>query len=287
MNWDSPEISSLIKEALQEDLGPGDITSAVIIPENAEASAVFLAKQAGTLAGLPLLKRIFLQLDPHVTSSELLVDGSRFVAGSVLCKISGNARALLGGERVALNLLQRLTGIATQTSEFVDLASPHGISILDTRKTTPLFRKLEKYAVQMGGAVNHRFGLFDGVMVKDNHLQLEPDFKKILERFKTQGYPAEKVEIEVTSAKMLLRGIEAGVVWFLLDNMSPSEIRECVKWKRPGMRYEVSGGVSRSNFEEFLIRGVDAISIGALTHSVKSADISMEFEAHTGSAKAQ
>lgn len=279
MDWDSPEVKSLLERSLQEDIGPGDITSRVMIPDDAQAAGNLLAKQAGTLAGIPLVRRIFLQLDPDCRVQELLTDGTRFESGTVLCKIHGKASALLAGERVALNLLQRLTGIATETSEFVDLASPLGISILDTRKTTPLFRELEKYAVRIGGGSNHRFGLFDGVLVKDNHLKIESDFAKILARFRAQGFPPEKVEIEVTSVQMLTKAIQAGALWFLLDNMSPSEINECVKHKQTQMRYEISGGISRDNFEQFLIPGVDAISIGALTHSVKSADISMEFEA--------
>lgn len=279
MDWDSPEVKSLLERSLQEDIGPGDITSRVMIADDAQAAAKLLARQAGTLAGIPLVRRIFLQLDPDCRVQELLTDGTRFESGTVLCKIHGKASALLAGERLALNLLQRLTGIATQTSEFVDLASPLGISILDTRKTTPLFRELEKYAVRMGGGSNHRFGLFDGVLVKDNHLQIESDFAKILARFRAQGFSPEKVEIEVTSVQMLTKAIEAGALWFLLDNMSPSEIKECVMHKQTNMRYEISGGISGNNFEQFLIPGVDAISIGALTHSVKSADISMEFEA--------
>jgi nicotinate-nucleotide pyrophosphorylase (carboxylating) len=279
MDWDSPKVKSLLQQSLQEDIGGGDITSRAIIPDDAQASATLLSKESGTLAGIPLVHRIFSILDSNSRVEDLVLDGSRFNAGTVLCRIEGKAAALLAGERLALNLVQRLTGIATQTSHFVDLARPLGISILDTRKTTPLFREFEKYAVKMGGGTNHRFGLFDGVLIKDNHLQIEPDFGRILAKFKAQGFPPEKIEIEVTTIQMLVRGIAAGALWFLLDNMTPQEIKEAVKLKKNNMRYEVSGGVSLENFNQYLIPGIDAISIGALTHSVKSADISMEFEA--------
>jgi nicotinate-nucleotide pyrophosphorylase (carboxylating) len=175
-------------------------------------------------------------------------------------------------------LMQRLSGIATQTAAYVALAAPFGIRVLDTRKTTPLLRVLEKYAVKMGGGQNHRIGLYDGILVKDNHLKLEPDFKKILEKFQEKGFPPEKVEIEITSIEMLKNASDSGALWFLLDNMRPSMIRKCVKLKRVQMFYEVSGGISPLNFANYLIRGVDAISIGGLTHSVKSLDISMEME---------
>jgi len=190
--------------------------------------------------------------------------------------LRGNATALLAGERVALNFLQRLCGIATQTSKYAIQAAPFGIFVLDTRKTTPLFRSLEKYAVKTGGGKNHRIGLYDAVLVKDNHLKLEPDFRTILRKFQAAGFPAEKVEVEVTSLEMLQSAMEAGAVYFLLDNMSPEVISDCIEIKKSGMFYEVSGGVTPENFSNYLIRGIDAISIGGLTHSVKSLDISME-----------
>lgn len=280
MNWESPEITSIIEQSLREDIGSGDITSQVLFPDPPQASAVLISKQPGVLAGLPLVSRIFRMLDPDVRVSEYLSDGAMVAVGSRICEVQGKVTAMLSGERLALNFLQRLCGIATQTAEFVRLAGPCGISVLDTRKTTPMLRGLEKYAVRMGGGVNHRFGLYDAVLVKDNHLEVERDFHNLYRLFREKGFEPCRVEVEVTSAEMLKRAMEAGGQWFLLDNMTPDEIRRCVALKQPGMKYEVSGGVSKENFSSYLIPGVDAISIGALTHSVRSLDISMEFLPH-------
>lgn len=276
--WDSPEICFIIDSALAEDLGSGDITTRTLFPDPPILSARFLAKEDGILAGIPLILRIFRRLDPGCRFESDFEDGQPVTKGTHFGRITGTADALLQGERLTLNLLQRLSGIATKTATYVALAAPSGIKVLDTRKTTPLLRPLEKYAVRMGGGSNHRSGLYDGILVKDNHLKLQPDFKKILDMFVAKGYPPEKVEIEVTSIEMLKKAMDAGGRWFLLDNMRPSLIRKCVKIKRPSMTYEVSGGISSKTFVKYLIRGVDAISIGGLTHSVKSLDISLEME---------
>jgi nicotinate-nucleotide pyrophosphorylase (carboxylating) len=278
LDWESPEVSAILDRALAEDLGSGDITSSTLFPEPPVISAYFLAKEDGIVAGIPLVSRIFMRLDSHSSVEEYFADGQAVIAGTTLCRVRGTANALLAGERLTLNLMQRLSGIATQTAAYVALAAPFGIRILDTRKTTPLLRVFEKYAVKMGGGHNHRIGLYDGILVKDNHLKLEPDFKKILEKFHQKGFAPEKVEVEVTSPEMLKSAMDSGALWFLLDNMKPSLIRKCVKLKRRNTFYEVSGGISPRNFANYLIRGVDAISIGGLTHSVKSLDISMEME---------
>lgn len=278
MNWDSKEINDLIDRALQEDVGSGDITTVTLVPKSLRSSAVYVAKQSGVLAGLPLIPRIFRKLDPDIQVDELMKDGDLFEINAQLCRISGETSAILTGERVSLNLLQRLCGIASKTAQYVKLARPFGIKILDTRKTTPLLRSLEKYAVTAGGGTNHRIGLFDAVMVKDNHLKIQPDFREVLHRFERAGFPADKVEIEVETPSMLRNAIESGARWFLLDNMSPEQIKECVKLKKVGMFYEVSGGIGEKNFSDYLIPGVDAISIGGLTHSVESTDISMEID---------
>jgi nicotinate-nucleotide pyrophosphorylase (carboxylating) len=278
MNWDSEDIRDLLNRALREDIGTGDVTTSVLVPENLNSSATFIAKQAGVLAGLPLVSRIFRILDPTSKVQNALQEGTEFPSGTQLCHVTARARAILTGERVALNLLQRLCGIATVTSKYVRLARPHGIQILDTRKTTPMLRALEKYAVHVGGGTNHRIGLYDGVMVKDNHLKVERDFAKVLQHFKEHGRTPEEVEIEVDSPAMLQEAIDAGGRWFLLDNMTPNQIRECVKIKQPGIKYEISGGITDSNLPEYLIKGVDAISVGGLTHSVRSLDISMKID---------
>jgi nicotinate-nucleotide pyrophosphorylase (carboxylating) len=277
MDWDSPEISSIIDRALEEDLGKGDVTSRVLIPEDRKGKAVFVAKERGILAGFPLIPRIFLRLDSSIRMEAFVAEGSKLKKGSEIAELEGSAIALLAGERLALNFLQRLSGIATQTARFAALAAPFGIAVLDTRKTTPLLRTLEKYAVRTGGGKNHRAGLYDAVLVKDNHLCIRPDFKTVLDAFRAQGYPPERVEIEVTDPAMLQKAIRAGGRYFLLDNMPAANIRKCIKLKKAGMFFEVSGGINTRSFPKYLIRGIDAISIGALTHSVKSLDISLEF----------
>jgi nicotinate-nucleotide pyrophosphorylase (carboxylating) len=278
LNWDGPEISEILDRALAEDLGAGDITTSTLVVDPPILTAHFLAKQDGVLAGMPLIPRIFCRLDPASNFEASHQDGQAITNGTILGRIKGRADALLAGERLALNLLQRLSGIATKTSTYAALAAPYKIRVMDTRKTTPLLRLLEKYAVAMGGGVNHRTGLFDGILVKDNHLKLQPDFNQILESFISKGYPAEKVEVEVISLEMLKTAMKAGIQFFLLDNMPPTMIRKCVKIKRSNMTYEVSGGITSRNFVKYLIRGVDAISIGGLTHSVRSLDISMEID---------
>jgi nicotinate-nucleotide pyrophosphorylase (carboxylating) len=277
-DWDAPAVTKFIQRAIAEDLGPGDITSQTLFPEPPMISAHFLAKEPGILAGLPLVSRIFQRLDPNSKFEVLAAEGQAIAMGTLLARVTGKADAVLAGERVSLNLLQRLSGVATQTAIYAALAASFEIKVLDTRKTTPLMRIFEKYAVQMGGGTNHRTGLYDGILVKDNHLKLQPDFKKILEAFASKGFRPEHVEIEVTSLEMLKRAMDAGAVWLLLDNMRPSTIRKCVKIKRSNMTFEVSGGITPRNFANYLIRGVDAISIGAITHSVKSLDLSLEME---------
>ena len=277
MEWDSEEINSLIDQALAEDLGSGDLTSNILFPSPPNISAVFLAKEKGILAGLPLVGKIFSRLDRRCKIQYHFRDGNRLSVADTICKLTGPATALLAGERLALNFVQRLSGIATQTGRYVRLAAPKGIQVLDTRKTTPLLRQLEKYAVTQGGGTNHRTGLYDGILVKDNHLKLQPGFVTILKSFRNAGYLPGQIELEVTNFKMLKQAIDAGGCWFLLDNMSPSMIRRCVAIKKPHMRYEVSGGITVKNFPSYLIQGVDAISIGELTHSAKALDISMEF----------
>lgn len=276
MNWDSDQIRELIENALNEDIGTGDITTNTLVPESRISSAIFIAKQPGVLAGLPLVQRIFLKLDRSSEYVPMLNEGEHFENGTHLCRIHASTRSLLSGERVALNFLQRMCGIATLSASYAGQARPFGIAVLDTRKTTPLLRVLEKYAVQAGGGTNHRMALYDAVMVKDNHLQVEPDFQRIIMKFESQGMNADQVEIEVVNAEMLANAIHSGAKWFLLDNMTPDQIRECIRMKQPGMKFEVSGGINAENFGEYLIPGVDAISIGALTHSVQSIDISME-----------
>jgi nicotinate-nucleotide pyrophosphorylase (carboxylating) len=278
MEWDSPEVADIVSRALHEDIGAGDITSRWLIPEDHQTRAVFLAKQHGVLAGLPLLPLIFQRLDPDILIELSLQDGSAAMPGASIARIAGNTRAILEGERVALNLLQRLSGIATQTAGFVAIAAASGVAVLDTRKTTPLLRILEKYAVVVGGGQNNRIGLFDRILVKDNHLRVQSDFTALLDAFRKGGYNPEVVQVEVTSLEMLKKAMDAGVVWFLLDNMTPALIRRCVKIKRNNVTYEVSGGITAKNFAHYVIPGVDGISIGALTHSVKSMDISLEFD---------
>ena len=194
MNWDSEEMTLILSQALTEDLGEGDITGITIVPPDRSGNADFLAKEAGVMAGFPLVQRIFTRLDSRCRVQQLCAEGQAFEAGAILGTVQGPARALLAGERVSLNFLQRLCGIASRTAEYVRIAAPHGIGILDTRKTTPLLRALEKYAVKMGGGSNHRMGLYDAPMVKDNHLQIQPDFGAVLAAFARAGFRQNRLK---------------------------------------------------------------------------------------------
>ncbi len=270
------QIDAMIDIALKEDIGEVDITTEITIPAGVNAIGEFAAKDEGIICGLPVAKRIFEKLDREVKVYLRKKDGQVMQHGDVLATVKGKARAILAGERTALNFLQRLSGIATATKKFVDIAKPRNITILDTRKTTPGLRIFEKYAVLMGGGQNHRMGLYDAVLIKDNHLQVVDirDAAKNMRRWIPRNM---KVEIEIDDLLLLDEAIEARPDIIMLDNMTPEMIDKAVEKIKGRVKIEVSGGVNLDNIKELVKRKVDYISIGSITHSPKALDISFNF----------
>lgn len=270
------EIDALIDLALKEDLPEGDITSESIIPLTSESRAVLVAKEKGILAGIRVAARVFERIDPAVFFQVLKKDGSPVDVGNLLAELSGSSISLLKGERTALNFVQRLSGIATQTAQFVKLLEGSGTKVLDTRKTTPGLRMLEKYAVKQGGGENHRMSLSDMVLIKDNHLRLVSSIAEAVGRARKKIKPGIKIEVETTNLQQVKEAVESGADMIMLDNMSITEIKECVTWVRGRVPLEVSGKVDHRLAGEYSALGVDYVSIGSLTHSFRSLDISME-----------
>ncbi len=276
----SEEVIEFLRRALEEDIHTVDITTESIIPPHKTSKAIIRAKSDMILAGLPFAEEIFRLLDPQVDIRRFFNDGNHIKEGETIVHILGNTRALLKGERVALNLLQRLSGIATLTSRFVDVVKGKDVKILDTRKTTPGMRYLEKYAVRMGGGYNHRFGLYDGIIIKDNHIRACGGIRESLKRIKDNlPHHLLKIEVEVKDLDELRIAIEQGVDVIMLDNMNIEEIKEAVTLIRKSGRnilIEVSGNVNFENIKSIADTGVDLISIGMLTHSAPAVDISMK-----------
>ncbi|MEO0098688.1 MAG: carboxylating nicotinate-nucleotide diphosphorylase [candidate division WOR-3 bacterium] len=271
-----PEIKKLIRKALEEDIGRGDWTSEYLLKGEERCRAVIRAKEGGVLAGIEICQLVFKSLDKDIVFRPKKRDGEEFKKGEVLAVIKGKAKAILSAERVALNFLQRMCGIATLTRKFVEKTRGTKAKIMDTRKTTPLLRILEKYAVKVGGGKNHRFGLFDMILIKDNHLKLVKGIEEALARVERRNKKGLPVEIEVKNLKEFLIAQKVGAELIMLDNMSLKEIREAVKRKRPGVKLEVSGGVNLKNVRAIAKTGVDYISVGSLTHSFKAIDISLD-----------
>ena len=276
------QLNTLIDTAIDEDIGGGDITSESLIPETLRAKTTILAKADGVLAGVDLAKLVFIKIDSDLKFKVLLKDGVKLKPGDIIATVTGNARSILKAERLALNFLQKLSGIATQTAEYVARIEDLPVDILDTRKTTPGMRLLEKYAVSMGGGRNHRFNLSDGVLIKDNHLATlrahGMTLKEIVAKAKANAPKGIKVEVEVTNLKEVEEAVSARADIIMFDNMSPAQMRRAVK-KVPARIYtEASGGITLKNVRAVAETGVNFISVGALTHSAKALDISLEFE---------
>ena len=261
-----------VERWLAEDVGEGDLTSLTVVDEDATCSARILAKEAGVLCGLPVAADVFDRLG--ATLEPLAADGDSVQPGPV-AQVDGPAWSVLAGERLALNVLGRLSGIATLTRRYVDAVEGTGAVILDTRKTTPGLRALEKHAVACGGGRNHRLGLYDGILIKDNHLRLAGSLGAAVERAKTAGVP---VEVECDTLDQVHNALAAQADSILLDNMSSAELREAVELAGGRVRLEASGGVTLETVRAIAETGVDFISVGALTHSARSLDVSMEVE---------
>jgi nicotinate-nucleotide pyrophosphorylase (carboxylating) len=268
----------LVRRALAEDIGASDVTTQATIDPGQRARAVVLVKSRCVIAGLDVACEAFRQLDPDVRIRLDRTDGTPCDPGVEVAEVVGRAAALLTAERTALNFLQRLTGVATLTHQFVERAAGR-ITVLDTRKTTPLMRTLEKYAVRAGGGTNHRFGLHDGVLVKDNHIRLAGGVSNaVAKASRSADAGGYSVEVEAQSLEQVDDALAAGADIVLLDNLSTSEIVEAVRRCRGRAKTEISGGVTLSRMEELAATGADFVSIGALTHSVPAADLSLEIE---------
>ena len=274
---------SLIKTALAEDIGSGDATTLATVPENTKVTGVLLAKENCVCAGLVVAQKVFHELDKNIRFKPLVKEGEYCLKGTLLAEITGDAQSILTGERTALNYLQRISGIATITHKYVEQTKGSKTRILDTRKTTPGLRMLEKYAVAMGGGTNHRFGLFDRVMIKDNHREMASmngpgGITRSVEACRKK-YPSLEVEVEADTLEEVQEAADAGADYILLDNMSNDEVKQAVKIIRGRSQVEVSGGITIDRIPSLsTIEGVDFISVGALTHSVRSTDISLDIQ---------
>lgn len=276
------EIQQAVKFALTEDIGSGDVTTLATVPEETSAAAVMRAREPLVVAGLALAEAAFRQMSDAVQISGVMQDGRRAVSGNVLLQISGPARALLSAERVALNFVQRLSGVATLTAQFVEAIHGTNAKILDTRKTTPGWRRLEKYAVTCGGGQNHRLGLFDMVLIKDNHLaalrNASPNAITAAVKSARSKYPNLKVEVEADTLEQVEQAVAAGADFVLLDNMNLNQLRQAVEKCRGHAKTEASGGVNLATVRAIAETGVDFISVGALTHSARAVDIGLDFQ---------
>ncbi|MBI4267403.1 MAG: carboxylating nicotinate-nucleotide diphosphorylase [Chloroflexi bacterium] len=276
------KFSKVIDLALAEDLGQGDVTSEALISPGLEGKASILVKAGGILAGIEVARVTFLRVDPLLKVEVLIQDGAKVKPGDIAAVVSGRLISILKAERTAINFLQRLSGIASQTAQYVEAIRGCRAIITDTRKTTPGLRVLEKYAVRLGGGQNHRFHLGDGVLIKDNHLAAlratGMSLKDIVSRARQNAPQGLRVEVEVTTASDAQEVAEAGADIIMLDNMSPDEMRRVISLLPPGFKTEASGGITLANVQEVAMTGVNIISIGALTHSPKALDISLEFE---------
>jgi len=272
------EIEHVIRQALAEDMPSGDITTEAIIPPEARVKAIILAKEKGILAGIDVARKVFELLDPSIEFLKEKEDGQAFKAGEILARLAGPAQPILKGERTALNFLQRLSGIATITSRYVAATAGTKTRILDTRKTTPNLRWLEKYAVRVGGGYNHRLNLSEMVLIKDNHLKVVGSIREAVERAKRNLPAKTRIEVEVTSVAEAREALEAGASELLLDNMPLREMRKVVSMVKGRVPIEVSGKVNLRRVRQVASLGVDYISVGRLTHSYKSIDLSLEIE---------
>ncbi|MCB0262726.1 MAG: carboxylating nicotinate-nucleotide diphosphorylase [Calditrichia bacterium] len=271
------KVDRIIDTALEEDIGEGDVTTNTLFDESETASAYLMSKATGIVAGLNIAERVFLRLDAGVEWRSTVEEGSRIKPRQVIAEFSGSLRALLTGERLALNIAQRLSGIATQTAKFIEAVDGLPVKILDTRKTLPGLRVLEKYAVAVGGGTNHRFGLFDGIMIKDNHIKIAGGIQKAVAKMRASNPRNLLIEVETSNLDEVKAALAADADIIMLDNMSNATMSEAVKLIGNKAITEASGGVTLNSVRSIAETGVDCISVGALTHSTPALDISMYF----------
>ena len=276
--FNNPQVEQIITLALNEDIGTGDITTLSTIPADKTALGRFVAKEDMIICGIDLAAHIFARVDPSIELKANFKDGDAVKKGDVIAVVSGNAQNVLTGERTALNFMQRLTGIATRTHASVAEVAGTNAKITDTRKTTPGLRVLEKYAVRVGGGTNHRFNLADGVLIKDNHIAVSGGIQNAVNNARAVIPHTLKIEVEVETKEQLAEALDAGADIIMLDNMSNDLMRECVGIVAGRALVEASGNMGEKSLREVAETGVDIISIGALTHTVKAADISLKFQ---------
>lgn len=271
---------SLIQAALAEDVGPGDVTSTYFVPETLGSSAVIVAREPGVMSGMDVARRVFELVDDRLRTTPLKQDGEAFEKGDVVLEIQGPTRGILTGERTALNFLQHLCGIAAQTRRYVEAVRPHPVQIWDTRKTTPGWRLLEKAAVKAGGGTNHRMGLYDHVMVKDNHIAANGSNEALqaaIDRVRTDR-PGTRIQLECDTLEQMQRFLTLhGVDMLLLDNMGCERLRQAVTLNAGRLWLEASGGITLETIRDVAATGVNAISVGALTHTVRALDLGLDF----------
>ena len=271
-------LESVVRCALDEDLGSGDVTTLLTVPQSNDSSAVIIAHEPGVAAGLPVAQAVFEALDSGIVFDAAVADGEEVGADTIMAKITGTTRTILSGERVALNFLQRMSGIATLTRAFVAETADTRARIVDTRKTTPGLRRLEKYSVAVGGGSNHRFGLGDGILIKDNHIASAGGITSALAAARKSAPHNLRIEIEVSSLNQLEQALDGGADAVLLDNMEPELMQQAVEMVAGRAVLEASGGITLQNAAAVAKSGVDLISVGALTHSVKALDISLDIQ---------
>lgn len=264
-----------IKRALEEDIGSGDVTTSLTVPKTHTSTALIIAKEDLILAGLAFVREVFNILDSSVDFHVLMEDGTRLRKGDIIAELSGKTRALLQGERTALNILQHLSGIATLTNKFATKTKGFKAKIVDTRKTTPCMRYMEKYAVRVGGGKNHRSGLYDGILIKDNHIEVVGGVKEAISMTRKYRH-LSKIEVEAENLKEFKDALSAGADIIMLDNMPLKDIKTAVKVAKGRVILEVSGNVTLDNVKEIAETGVDLISVGSITHSAPAVDISMK-----------
>jgi nicotinate-nucleotide pyrophosphorylase (carboxylating) len=278
----TPQVKRLIRQAIAEDFSQGDVTTEALIPETSQSKASVMAKARGIIAGTEIAKQVFLKVDPKLEVDILIKDGAEVKPGDVIARIEGKTSSMLKAERVALNFLQRLSGIASETARYVQSVKGLPVYIMDTRKTTPGLRMLEKYAVRVGGGKNHRMHLADGILIKDNHIAVLRrrglSIKEIVAKARHKASPELKIEVEVKTPEEAIQAAEAGADIVMLDNMNLEDMQRAVLLVKSRALIEASGGITLESVRAVAETGVDLISIGALTHSPKALDISLELD---------
>lgn len=272
---DRYNLKKLVERALAEDIGYGDLTTSAIVSEGQQGKGDIFVKDQGVIAGLPVAETVFQALSPQIHFKALVKDGAMVEKGRVIASLEGDLKAILTGERTALNFLQRLSGIATLTKRYVMCLESYSAVLIDTRKTTPGLRFLEKYATRVGGAVNHRFGLFDAVLIKENHIRAAGGLKKAVSSARKNMPFTSKIEVEVSSLQELEEALASNIDIIMLDNMEPAVMQEAVKMTGGKIKLEASGKINEENICRVAATGVDYISVGALTHSALALDISL------------